>query len=66
MNMAAMSRTCTYIHGLPDRSGSPSVKGAAEAAEEGAEEVGRPAMAGYLVADWLQGHALTEIDGSSD
>ena len=57
---------CIGINGLPDRSGSPSAKGATEAAEEGAEEVGRPAMAGYLVADWLQGHVLTEIDGSSD
>ena len=42
------------------------MKGAAEAAEEGAEEAGRPAMDVYLVADWLQGHVLTEIDGSSD
>ena len=42
------------------------MKGAAEAAEEGAEEAGRPAMAGWLVADWLPGHVLTEIDVSSD
>ena len=42
------------------------MKGAAEAAEEGAEEAGPPAMDVYLVADWLQGHVLTEIDGSSD
>ena len=42
------------------------MKGAAVAAEEGAEEAGRPAMAVYLVADWLQGRVPTETDGSSD
>ena len=42
------------------------MKGTAEAAEEGAEEAGRPAMDVYLVADWLQGLVRTEIDGSSN